>query len=98
MRNKAVAIHATTLVFMITLFTFFTLILLLGWMKSQNVTTNQVTCTAKQWNFCIEWAKSEYKKEPDWNNIAPKDCEKDPIGIGKPSVDDCKALLLQPKY
>jgi hypothetical protein len=97
MRSKAVAIHASMLVLMIALFLFIALVIFFGWINFQSVETTRASCTIKRFNFCVEWSKTDYKKEPDWNK-PPKDCENNPINIGKPSMDQCKDLLQQSKY
>jgi hypothetical protein len=96
MRNKAVAVHAVVLVVLIGLFLFITLVIFFQWYTGQNILTNKLTCTIKLTNYCIEWSKNKYQKEPySWDEKDPKGCEKDPIKIGQPTEENCKALLHQ---
>lgn len=91
---KGAAINAAYLVLVIGLFLFASLVIFYRYFNFQNIEANRATCSAKLLNYCTEWWKNGFKKVPyNWNDVEPKDCSNDPIGIFEPTEEECKGLV-----
>ncbi len=86
--KKAVAPHAIFLIAVIVITFIFTVVIFSGWIKINDKIANPLLCRIKLQQYCSEWGKTQFTKEPsyNWDDDAPG-CVK--IGILKPDRQIC---------
>lgn len=94
--NRAIAMDAVSLVVIIALLLFVSAAVVIGWINVQNLQASQAACSAKLVGYCSEWSLNNFQNVPyNWNTQSPTDCDKDPIKISQPSLQQCKNLIGQ---
>ena len=90
MNKKGIGWYSIFLISVIAMLISFSFLVLSKYIPSIQKELKRQACMEKVADFCKKWIES--KKEPDWDQMKPTNCED--VGVKKPeTLEDCLNFL-----
>lgn len=92
---KAVAVHALSIVAIVAIFAFVSVVVFLNWLQGTSVQASGAACTTKLLSYCSEWFTKNFDdgKKPEWKTPDPSECNKFLATSVPPRPENCRDIL-----